>query len=198
MTSGMPTPVLSAPGRAEQAAFRALLDCMARPGSIRQLAAHVRPDDGAWCAALLVAQTLIDHEVEVAILADEATVERATVTRTGSRTTSVEEADFVLASPAHASDAVRRARLGPIEAPEQSATVIVACRYLGQGPVRLELSGPGVPGTTTLAVEGVPADVFAALAERNARFPDGIDLVLAAEDGALACLPRSTSIQVIE
>lgn len=196
MARGMTVPMLSAPARAEQAAFRALLDCMARPGSIRQLAAHVRPEDGEWCGALLVAQTLVDHEVTFASLAGEPSLDVTIASRTGSRAVALEDADFVVTSGTDAASAFERAHLGPIEEPEESATVIVACALIGTGAVQLELRGPGIAGEVVLTVDGVPEAAFAALARRNVRFPDGIDVVLAARDGAIACLPRSTQVLI--
>ncbi|WP_165977946.1 phosphonate C-P lyase system protein PhnH [Nonomuraea diastatica] len=62
--------------------------------------------------------------------------------------------------------------------------------------VVLVLRGPGVPGVRRVRVTGLPAGVFAALAEANADFPAGVDTFLVAQDGTIAGLPRSTRIEI--
>ena len=61
----------------------------------------------------------------------------------------------------------------------------------------LELSGPGVPGTVGLGVDGVDPAVFGALREANALFPAGIDVWLVDGRGQVAGLPRSVRQAVI-
>jgi alpha-D-ribose 1-methylphosphonate 5-triphosphate synthase subunit PhnH len=58
----------------------------------------------------------------------------------------------------------------------------------------LRLSGPGVPGSRAIVVTGLPAGFAAARGELVGGFPAGADLLLIAPDGAVAGLPRTTSV----
>ena len=189
-------PSLSAVAAAEQATFRALLSAMARPGTVVHLA-HRRPEDGAWASALVVLQSLLDHEVTFSVLTADGYPREQLLRRTGSRITEVETADFILAAGDAAEEAIRRAKDGDLEYPDASATVVLSCDTVGGGPLRLLLAGPGVNGTATLAVGGVGAAAFENLRERNVAFPLGVDVILAGQDGNAACIPRSTRIDDI-
>ena len=70
---------------------------------------------------------------------------------------------------------------------------------LGEGQRRREpslllLEGPGIQTTTTLTISPLPEDFLAEWHDNRARFPRGVDLVLAAP-GAVACLPRTVTIR---
>lgn len=188
-----PVPTLSITARQEQATFRALLDCMARPGKIAALVER-RPEDGPWAAALAVLASLLDHETSVALLAADQTPREQLLRRTGSRVAEPEAADFILADAGGALAAVQRAGHGTLEDPHVSGTVVLRCRSLGDGPLTLTLAGPGVDGTATLRLDGIDRVLFDTLAERNALFPLGVDLILTDEAGRVACLPRSTRL----
>jgi len=62
------------------------------------------------------------------------------------------------------------------------------------GRLWLRLSGPGVPGTRAIIVTGLPAGFVAARRRLVAGFPAGADLLLIAPDGAMAGLPRTTTL----
>jgi alpha-D-ribose 1-methylphosphonate 5-triphosphate synthase subunit PhnH len=55
------------------------------------------------------------------------------------------------------------------------------------------LRGPGIAGTRRLAASPLPADFLDQLADNRARFPRGVDVLLAAPD-AIAGLPRSLHV----
>ena len=191
------SPVLTPMAAGEQSAFRVLLDCMARPGKVGGLG-PVQPADGGWSAALQAMQVVLDHEVTFAVAAESPAVRETLLRRTGSRTAPLDRADYAVADADHALKAVNGADEGDLDYPERGATVVIRCARLGKGPVRLRLAGPGINGHAHLAVDGLASDVFRAIADRNASFPLGIDVVLAAEDGDVACLPRTTRISLEE
>jgi alpha-D-ribose 1-methylphosphonate 5-triphosphate synthase subunit PhnH len=185
----------SATAALEQATFRALLTAMSRPGSIHELPSP-REDDGSWGAALVVLQSLLDHEVTFHVAASDGYPREQLLRRTGARVAELASADFVLAHRERALAAIEGAREGPFEEPERSATVVVLCSEVGVGEVTLRLTGPGVDGEACLSVDGVTREAFESLVARNAPFPTGIDLVLVDQRRGVACLPRSTSIQI--
>ena len=182
---GFADPVLDA-----QACFRALLDAMARPGSIHRAGAALIAPAPLCPAAAAVLLALVDGESSVFI--DPAFAEAADWVRfhcgvapTADQTT----AAFVLASslPDLASLAC-----GSDEGPEDAATVILQVSAFGEGP-SFTLAGPGLQCPTDLRVTGLPADFAARWADNHRLFPRGIDLILCAGD-RLVALPRSVTI----
>src|SRR5262249_47049874 len=61
-------------------------------------------------------------------------------------------------------------------------------------PSTLLLEGPGIRTTATLAVSSLPESFLADWQDNRARFPRGVDIVLAAP-GVVACLPRTVKIR---
>jgi len=179
----------------EQRAFRALLDAMSRPGTIHELP-EARATDGAWGSALVVMQCLLDHEVTFAVEADDRSVHEQILRRTGARSDVLAAAGYVFADAAHALEVIEMASEGYLEEPERSATVVVRVDAIGSGSLRAVLSGPGIETVQSLAIEGLDASALHALIERNALYPTGIDIVLVDPQGRVACLPRSTRIEV--
>ncbi|RJQ10431.1 MAG: phosphonate C-P lyase system protein PhnH [Dehalococcoidia bacterium] len=189
----MTIPTMSVPAQQEQATFRALLNAMARPGTVYHLPTP-RPDDGIWGGALLVLQALLDHEVTFHVLSDQALPHDQLLRRTGARSASLGRADFVLARGGGAVAAVEEAREGGFEEPERSATVVLVVDSLGGDGVALTLSGPGIEATSMLSVGGVPAAAFESLRRRTITFPEGVDVILVDTADHVAALPRSTRI----
>ena len=85
---------------------------------------------------------------------------------------------------------------GYLEEPERSATVVVRVDAIGSGALRASLSGPGIESVQPLSVDGLDVAALHALIERNAVYPTGIDIVLVDPQGRIACLPRSTRIEL--
>ena len=189
----MTAPTMSVPAQEEQATFRALLDAMARPGTIQSLPPR-RVEDGEWGGALLVLQALLDHEVTFHVLSEQSLPHEQLLRRTGARSAALEQADFVLTRGGGAVAAIEEAREGGFEEPERSATVIVLADSLNGDGVALTLSGPGIESTSMLAVEGLPAAAFEALRRRTVTFPEGVDVILVDTAGQVVAVPRSTRI----
>lgn len=181
---GFANPVLDS-----QACFRAILDAMARPGTIQTLAAPAAPPAPLAHATAAALLTLIDLDTPL-WLDDAASAAAPWIAfHCGAPLTSLDSASFAIALaplPLH------RLHAGSDEAPESAATLIVQLAALGSGrPYRLE--GPGLAAPATLHADGLPHDFAAQWAANHARFPRGIDLILCAGD-RLAALPRTLMI----
>ncbi|MBD3002590.1 phosphonate C-P lyase system protein PhnH [Streptomyces sp. 5-10] len=179
--------------------FTALLDVLARPGRVRRLTV---PD--AAPAAAVAGCGLIDVEVPVHVLTgpdpDSAAWAEAVYAATSAPRAELADARAVIAlRPLTPEDIAALNRGTPLD-PETGARVFAQVDALGgQGPhdTELHLSGPGVPDGVErrLAVRGLATDTVAALAAANAAFPRGVDLFLAAADGSVAGLPRTTRVR---
>ena len=180
-----------------QALFRQVLEATARPGSVLRMVAPplaVPPARLRPACALLLA--VLDVEVGLHALGPGA-VDMAgyLCLNTGARLAPLEEADFVLVTTGDSGGRVRRIKRGSLEAPHEGATVLYAPDTLeappGPGTVGLSLSGPGIAGSARLGVAGISSAEFAAL-QALVDYPMGVDIWLAAADGTLAVVPRST------
>ena len=184
--AGFADPVIDA-----QACFRAVLDAMARPGSIHSVGGTLVAPELLCPAAAAVVLTLVDGETSIFIdpaFADAADWVRFHCGVTPSCDASV--AAFVLATDL---PDLGRLGCGSDEGPEDSATVIIQVAALGAGDA-FTLMGPGLQHARTLRVAGLPADFAARWAENHKLFPRGIDLILCAGD-RLVALPRSLTVR---
>jgi alpha-D-ribose 1-methylphosphonate 5-triphosphate synthase subunit PhnH len=190
VAAGFAEPVLAA-----QATFRVVMDAMARPGTIRRLAGVPAPAPLSPSAAA-VALTLLDYETPFwldAPLAQAGEVARFICFHTGARVTAdpADAAFAFVATPAAAPPFASFAQ-GSLEYPDRSTTLVLQVAHLAEGE-GLVLRGPGIAETRRLAASPIPADFLDQLADNRARFPRGVDIVLAASD-AVAGLPRSLHV----
>ncbi|HEY3080146.1 MAG TPA: phosphonate C-P lyase system protein PhnH [Chloroflexota bacterium] len=192
----MTVPTLSSRVAREQASFRAVLDGMARPGTIGRLARY--GPGGAFAPAVQLLEALLGHGVSFAVLPDAPEPREALLRRTGSRVYPPQEADFLLCHGPGIAEGLRAARDGRLEYADRGATLIAlvpSVASVAGGGTRLTLAGSGVPGGRDVWVDGFTAEHRALFAQRNRAVPLGVDLVLVALDGAFTCLPRATRIE---
>lgn len=192
--TAMATDILAHPGFTDpvhdaQATFRALLQALARPGTVQAPAVPADPPPPLAPATAAVLLTLADGDAAVHLAGRLAAVAPWLTFHTGSRLAAPGEAAFVVAEtlPDFAALAA-----GSDEIPESSTTVILQVPALVGGP-RLTLRGPGIETACDVAPRGLPDDFVARWAANRGLYPRGIDLVLCA-GGEVAGLPRSTTV----
>lgn len=169
---------------AQQRVFRRLMEAFSYPGRVVEITEANEAAD----ALTAVLATLLDSEVS---LADpEGLVSQEDWPRLEARAAKPEQADFILAQGARALGI--EPRLGSLESPERSATLILRVAALGQG-AGYGLSGPGVNGSHALHLSGLDPAWLAARATWNSAFPTGVDLLLV-DATRIAALPRTTRI----
>ncbi len=189
-----------------QRSFRQVLDAFARPGKV----CTVEPDadDDARPASLdgslsAFARLFIDQAVTFSVVdAESDAASRYLSSETHARRTAADLADFVIvparADGKAAADAVIQARPGTLASPELGATVILGCARIAQddpgdgGMQCVAVSGPGVKDVNRFFVDR--AGWVAARAARNDEFPCGVDLALVSVDGAIAAIPRTSTV----
>lgn len=188
-----------------QTVFMVLLEALARPGSRQRL-----PEDltARMPSTLIPLAALADVDVHVAVLDDiaesmsgEPTWEQVLVAATGSVRTDPHAAAMV-AAPATADPTMLRT-LGRGDAlhPERGARLVLACSRLDDldpdtADTVVTLSGPGVPGTRRLGIDGLSLEILEVLVGFGSQFPAGVDTWLVTTTGDLVGLARSTTIQV--
>lgn len=184
-------PVLDA-----QAAFRAAMDAMARPGRVVPFDYSLMPPRPLSAGAAAIALTLADYETPIwldAPLAATDAVSDWLRFHTGAPITGdPARAAFALISDAGSLPDFAEFSSGEQDYPDRSATLIVQVESVSAG-VSLNLSGPGIERTQSLRMGPLPAD-FADRAAGNRRlFPRGVDLLFVSGH-AVVGIPRSTLV----
>ena len=175
-----------------QAAFRAILAAMARPGAILACGEGLAPPAPLSPAAAAAILALADFETPLWIAPSLLAGEIASYLKfnTGAPlAASPDKAAFALIDAA--ADALRLADFaqGTQEYPDRSTTIVVQLSSLSNGPL-LTLAGPGIPGETTLAAGFLPEGFFEQWRKNQAAYPLGVDCILAG-GAEVAALPRS-------
>src|ERR1700722_10178896 len=156
-----------------QLVFRAVLDALARPGTIHQLPAAgggqpVPP-------ALMPMLALADLSTTVCVLADDPSLARPVRAATLAPIAGLAHAQLVAALRPLDDGELGQLRTGTAAAPEHGALACLAVRRLRPGTA----GGPGTDG------QGL---------RLAAAYPAGADLLMIAPGGELAGLPRTTLI----
>jgi alpha-D-ribose 1-methylphosphonate 5-triphosphate synthase subunit PhnH len=178
-----------------QATFRAVLDALARPGTVCEVPVALAAPVPLTPAAAAVCLTLLDFETPLWVQSRNAQYEAWLAFHCGCPIVSAPRAarfavvdDIATMPPLAVFDA------GSPEFPDRSATVIVQVPSLREGAGWL-LTGPGVRGRARLEVGGAGAEFLGAWRANTQLFPCGVDIVFAAGT-RLAALSRTTRVEV--
>lgn len=168
-------------------AFRAILEAMARPGTIHPVDGAAAPEPLSVAASVALL-TLADGTtpVHLAGAANSAPVRDWIAFHIGAPLVAAEAADFAVGTWQDLQP-VTRFRIGQPDYPDRSATLIVEVdRLVNHGPA---LTGPGIALATWLSLPETEA--FHA---NRALFPLGFDCLFTCAN-RLAGLPRSTKVE---
>lgn len=190
-TGGFSDPVFQS-----QAAFKAVMDAMARPGRIHVLPLGAAPPAPMSSGAGAIALTLCDHDTPVSLSKPmmDAGVPGWLAFQTGALVTDDRtEAQFAFLDRSCNLPALSTFLVGEQEYPDRSATIVADIASL-RGGADYTLEGPGIDGTTAMSPVGLPDHFETLWRENNAAYPRGVDLILVAGH-ELICLPRTTRIR---
>ena len=191
----MNTVAFTDPARESQAAFRAVLRAMARPGAVMACGGSLATPAPLSHAAAAAILTLADFETPLWLAPSFRASEAGAYLAFHSGAplaASPDKAAFALVDAEADPLELSRFSQGAPDYPDRSTTIVLQLRSLSEG-ARLDLSGPGVRGEARLSIEPLPRDFLAQWAANRAAFPQGVDLILAA-GAQVAGLPRSVRI----
>ncbi len=172
--------------RAASFAFRALMNTMARPGTIEVLDGATPPAPLSVAAGtLLLTLTDIDTPLYLAGSADTQAVRDWIAFHSGAPLTGPENAAFALGTWDDLAP-IAAYPIGTPEYPDRSTTLIIESPILET--TGSTLTGPGIKETAGFALPDPQA-----MAANNAQFPLGLDFYFTAGT-RVAALPRSTGI----
>jgi len=179
-----------------QKTFRAVMNALARPGTLQPVHGLAAAPAPLTPVAAGVAVALADYETPLWLdlpLTAAPEVTTYLTFHTGARIVSAaSQSAFALVAAPEALPDLTGFALGTDVYPDRSTTLVLQVTSLTEGP-RFRLAGPGIKGETFLAVAGLPTDIIARLAANHALFPRGVDLILAGPQG-VAALPRTTRV----
>jgi alpha-D-ribose 1-methylphosphonate 5-triphosphate synthase subunit PhnH len=183
-----------------QAVFRTVMDSMAHPGRVYPLPSACRPP--APLSATMGAILLTLADIDTPVWLDKALLGTPDAAAwIGFQTAApvldyAADAAFALISDASKLPALEQFGQGSQDYPDRSTTLLVSVASLSNDAGWV-LRGPGIETVEMLQVVGLSSaqqDHFVSQwAGNHARFPRGVDVVFVA-DGAIASLPRSTSL----
>jgi len=180
-----------------QRVFRAVMDALARPGTIRPLAVDLDPPAPLTPELAAIAVALADHEAPLWLDAPLAAADAVSAFlrfHTGAAIVSepAEAAFALVGAPARCPPFAQFA-LGTQDYPDRSTTLVLAASRLADDS-GLWLAGPGILDRARLEVAPLPPDFAEQRAKNHALFPRGVDLIFAAP-GRVAALPRTTEVR---
>ncbi|TIL80676.1 MAG: phosphonate C-P lyase system protein PhnH [Mesorhizobium sp.] len=192
---GFADPVFNA-----QTVFRAVMDAMARPGSVQPLPPFARPPAPLSATSGAVALALCDNDTALWLdpgLQAEPSVRSWLGFHTGAPLANTPaDAHFAIVARPAEMMALDGFSQGTQEYPDRSTTLILIVSDLASGAPLL-LEGPGIEKMAMLAPAEMPRHFIEQWKQNGQRFPRGVDIILAAPDG-VACLPRTTRIKTLE
>ena len=168
-------------------AFRSVMEAMARPGTLQDIAGATPPAPLSNAAGAVLL-TLCDAETPIYLAGDaDCDAVRAWITfHTGAPITGPATCMFALGTW-KALMPLSAYPIGTAQYPDRSATLIVETPDLTQ--TGATLTGPGIKTTASLSLPDA-----AAFQANRAYFPLGLDFIFTSGD-RLAALPRTTKVQ---
>ncbi len=188
-------PGLADPSHDAQRLFRAILDATSHPGRIMALPEAPTGPGMLSSAAAAWLLTLADRDTPVWLDMpfDHAEVRDFLRFHTGAPTVTAREAATFGILSAGSKDPFEGFALGSDTYPDRSASLIVEVPAL-RGGAPTTWRGPGIDGSTTVAIDGLPPAFWSDWQANHALFPCGLDLLFAA-GREICALPRSIAVE---
>ena len=187
-----------------QQVYRKILHSMSRPGTISSLSEVTKQIDfNIPCndATILSAMTFLDAEVTFHILSkDQQKLIEKISEYTSAKYAPIKEADFVIVTREDSEEmiihALQHCKNGNLIDPQHSSTWIIESSLLSNSG-DWTLNGPGIQHTAQLDTS-FTSDMWQARDERTKEYPLGIDLIFVDDTSQIACIPRTTSVKIME
>ncbi len=183
-----------------QTAYRKLLICMSRPGSIESIeeeSEKLHIDIKFFNSTLVLMFMLLDSEVSFKIVSqDKDEISKFVRQLTYSKSKNIEEADFIFilenADKDMLEEVLTDAKAGNLINPHESATVIVETNRISDEK-KFILKGPGIKDESHIDLQ-LDETWLEKLYKNNIEFPMGIDIIFTDKNSNITCLPRTTKV----
>ncbi|WP_018688561.1 phosphonate C-P lyase system protein PhnH [Ahrensia kielensis] len=191
LEGGFADPVFDA-----QNVFNAVMNAMARPGTVTSLPALASAPEPVFDTAAAIIAALCD--ADTLLWLDEVSSQSSalrdwiTFQTAAPITTQKADAQFALLTDTKMPLDIAQFAQGSQEYPDRSCTLIIQVDDISKA-AGLSLSGPGIKDTADLHVQGLPELFLEQWQQNKSRFPCGVDVILVSAS-SLVCLPRTTNI----
>jgi alpha-D-ribose 1-methylphosphonate 5-triphosphate synthase subunit PhnH len=177
-----------------QRTFRELLQAMARPAAPRALPVLPPAPAPVTSEAMAILLTLCDATTSVWLQQPNEEVIRHLRFHAGLKLADEpRHADFALITDPLSMPSLDVFARGDVRYPDRSASLIVQVAGFDPSAESRRFAGPGIQNTTTLAIDGLPADFWQQRTALAAQLPLGIDLYVVAAQQVVG-LPRTTRL----
>ena len=179
--------------------FRLILDAMAHPGRILELETRLEVPTPLSLEAACIVLTLCDFQTPLFLAAKlrNLKTEKFIKFHTGaSLSDDPGAAIFAVADAEAEMPCLTEFAQGDHLYPDRSTTLILITDSLGNSN-GVELSGPGINGTTQFNASTCSRQFWQEMIDSRALFPLGVDVIFTAP-GQIAAIPRSTQIKFAE
>ena len=185
-----------------QYVFKSLLKSMSEPGIVGDIPDTARQQslDGSsiYSTSWSIARAFFDHDTVIYVsptLHSENLI-RSIKFQTDARITDRQEgADFALITLAEL-NSDNNFKVGTIERPHESCTVIIQVEAVDKADLQIEISGPGIESTRTLGIDGLKTEQITLIKNNHKLYPCGLDFVFCSPQAFIA-LPRTTAVNTI-
>jgi alpha-D-ribose 1-methylphosphonate 5-triphosphate synthase subunit PhnH len=172
-----------------QQVFRELMKAYSYPGI---MVSAERSGRDNICDSVL--HCLLDRQVS--LFAESGIVADILLKRIQIKRMEAEYADFLI-YPENCLPEGLKPKLGSLDHPEQSATIILLVNSLGEGPFQAQMRGPGIRHALSFHCSDSLTKWLYLRNEWCCNFPLGVDLLLIGDRGMVA-IPRSLTIDFQE
>lgn len=172
----------------QQKNYRAILKAMANPATIQPIIAN---NTNVESVAKSVLATLLDSAVSLSDPQKNFT-ENDWILLQAKKST-VNQADFILHQGKNFLQ--ESPKLGTLESPENSATIVLMIENFTQGNLNLKCTGAGIKKINQLNIQGLSEQWIKVREEWTESFPLGVDFLLV-DSKHVCAIPRTTKIEV--
>jgi alpha-D-ribose 1-methylphosphonate 5-triphosphate synthase subunit PhnH len=176
-----------------QAAFRAALEALSRPGRVQDVVSPLEAPAAIGSATYALLLTLADHQTPVWLPPTEQALADSLRFHTGCPVVDTPGAAAFALVHAGSGPELAAFAAGDDETPERSTTLIIEVESLIEGPAH-RLTGPGIAQAHTLHCPALDEHFLIQWDANRMRFPAGVDVFLTAGEQLLG-LPRTTRIE---
>ncbi len=181
---------------AAQSTFRAIMQAIARPGSLQSIEGLKDVPAPLSGEAAAIALALFDHDTPVWLDPELARPDVAAWLRFHTGAPVVPEpalAIFALVGDPAGLPPLNAFDQGSAEYPDRSTTLVLQMAGLAEGET-LVLTGPGIRDNQAFRAAPLPDDMAERIAANRSQFPRGVDLLFTAPS-QVAAIPRSVRLK---
>lgn len=180
-----------------QKVFQALMNALARPGTIGSITESANKIAGENAPLMAAGLTLLDNWRKFLVFGDDELKQNLRELTYGTPA-SLEEADYVFIAKGYVEkldcrEILQKAKIGTLAEPHKSATIFIMLDQLTGGERRI-LTGPGINESIAITLPETGRVWVEERQRMNFEFPCGLELYFMTPQGEIMGIPRKIKI----